>query len=151
MHALLDRRSISLGVALFAASCSEPPPPNTAPPIEEPPPPPEAPAFAPTEPRLHRLTLAQYRNTVRDLLGPVEITTDLEVDTPLFGFTTIGAANLAISARAAEQFQASAKMLAQQIFTATEWRRSFLGCDPIAVNDPCIRVFIERFGRRSEE
>ena len=55
------------------------------------PPPQEPLVFAPAAATLHRLTRAEYQSTVRDLFpAGTPIPTDLEVDTPLHGFTTVG-------------------------------------------------------------
>src|SRR3954462_3893121 len=63
--------------------------------------PPSSAEFHPAPSTLRRLTVAQYQNSVRDLLGPqVTITTDLEADTPLNGFASIGAARIALSPHA---------------------------------------------------
>lgn len=107
------------------------------------------PDFAPSEARLHRLTVRHYTNSVRDLLGNVVVPQDLEVDTPLHGFTTVGASNLTIGPRAAEQYDAAAQDLAAQVFADPARREALVGCVPTGVDDPCIRTFVESFGRRA--
>jgi hypothetical protein len=114
-----------------------------------PPPIPEPPPFAPYEASLHRLTRAQYANTVRDLLGDVSLPTDLEVDTPLHGFTTVGASELTVSPRAAEQYEEAARNLAAQVFADRGRAAAFVGCSPADAEDPCVRDFLARFGRRA--
>lgn len=108
--------------------------------------PPDRPAFAPAPPTLFRLTRAQYLNSVRDLLGAVELPADIEADTPLHGFTSIGASEVTISPRAVEQYEAAAHQLAQQVFAA-ERRVAFTGCD--APDAACARGFLARFGRQA--
>jgi hypothetical protein len=112
-------------------------------------PPREPPPFAPYEASLHRLTRTQYTNTVRDLLGDVAVPTDLEVDTSLHGFTTVGAAELTVSPRAAEQYEEAARNLAAQVFADRARATAFVGCAPADAEDPCVRDFIARFGRRA--
>lgn len=119
----------------------DPTPPSTRKPDTPPP-------FEPFSARLHRLTKRQYENTVRDLLGDVVVPEDLEVDTPLHGFTTVGASNLTIGPTAAEQYEVAARDLAAQVFADPERRLAFVGCEPANVEDPCIRTFFESFGRR---
>src|SRR5262245_49971423 len=46
---------------------------------------PKAAAFTPAAPTLRRLTVAQYKNSIRDLLPGVTVKTDLEADTALDG------------------------------------------------------------------
>ncbi len=106
--------------------------------------------IAAAAPRLRRLTTAQYVATVQDLLGPdVAVPTELEVDTRLHGFSSIGASELTISPRAAEQYEAAALDLAGQMFGDPARRASFVGCEPTAVTDECVRAFFARFGRRA--
>lgn len=114
--------------------------------VEPPPPPP----FAPAPGTLQRLTRARYLASVRDLLGTgLNWPTDLEVDTPLFGFTSVGASTLTVGPRAAEQYEAAALSLAHQIFSDPTRREGFVGCVPSAAADPCVRAFLGRFGERA--
>lgn len=106
--------------------------------------------FAPAESSLHRLTRDQYLSTLDDLLPDgVEMPTDLEVDTQLYGFATVGASELSISPRALEQLEAAATLVATQVIDDPARRAAFLGCDPASVSDPCVRTWIETFGRRA--
>lgn len=108
------------------------------------------PALVPSPAMLHRLTLGEYKRTLSVLIGPeVRISDDLEVDTPLHGFTTVGAASLSIGPRAAEQYEASALDVAQQIFASDARRRAFVGCAPASAEDPCVGQFLAAFGRRA--
>lgn len=112
--------------------------------------PPPPPPFSPAPPVLHRLTRAEYLNTVTDLLGqPLVLPQDLEIDTSLYGFTTVGASSLTIGPRSAEQYEAAALSLAEQVFAEPARRAAFVGCEPAAADDPCVRAFLERFGRRA--
>jgi hypothetical protein len=106
------------------------------------------PEFAPAPAALHRLTRSQYANAVRALLGDAApVPTDLEADTPLHGFSTVGAAELTISPRAAEQFEVAAQALADWAVADGPTRDALVGCDPAAVE--CLRGFFERTGRRA--
>ena len=108
------------------------------------------PAFAPAPATLHRLTYAEYRATLTDLMPPgTVIPTDLEVDTPLHGFTTIGGSELTISPRAAEQYEEAGINLAAQVLLDPSRRAAFVGCEITAAGDACTRVFIADFGRRA--
>jgi hypothetical protein len=114
--------------------------PTPAPPVEE------NPRFAPAAATLHRLTVAQYGNAARALLGPdVTVPTDLEADTPLHGFNAVGASELTISPRAAEQYETAALALAGQIVGRPEARAALLGCDPAGAD--CLRTAYARLGR----
>ncbi|MCS6912455.1 MAG: DUF1592 domain-containing protein [Myxococcales bacterium] len=107
------------------------------------------PDITPAPATLHRLTSLQYQNTVRDLFGSwIQVPTDLDVDTPLHGYRSIGASALTISERAAEQYEAAALSLARQVFGDAARRQALLGCAPSAPDDACARSALLRLGRR---
>ncbi len=108
---------------------------------------PAGPPFRPSPATLHRLTRTQYVNSVRHALGDVRLPDDLEVDTPLHGFSTVGAAELTISPRAAEQFEAAALDVTGQVFDDASRRAALVGCEP--ADAACVRDFFARFGRRA--
>ncbi|MBX3251709.1 MAG: DUF1592 domain-containing protein [Myxococcales bacterium] len=104
--------------------------------------------FSPAPATLHRLTRVEYESTLRDLLpAGTPIPDDLEVDTPLHGFTTIGGSELTISPRAAEQYEAAARLVADHVFADPTRRDAFVGCAIESAGDACTRGFLERFGR----
>ena len=109
------------------------------------------PAFVPAPATLRRLTLDQYANTVRDLLGAnITLPTDLEPDTPLNGLTSIGAARTAFSPRAIEQLETAALSLSQQALADPTARAALVTCTPsAAVDDACARRVVTSFGRRA--
>ena len=108
------------------------------------------PPFSPAEARLHRLTKTEYQASVRDLLGAdLPTPEDLEVDTTLYGFTTVAAGALTVGPRAAEQFETAALDLAGRLFADDARRMALVGCSPASVDEPCVRTFLERFGRRA--
>ncbi|MCB9525903.1 MAG: DUF1592 domain-containing protein [Myxococcales bacterium] len=99
--------------------------------------------FEPISPRLQRLTVGQYRNSLRDLLG-VEVAAELEADTPLHGFAVIGGGELTIGPRAAEQYEAAATEAVAAAFADPAGRT---GC---AQPEPgCLAEFFRAFGRRA--
>ena len=106
--------------------------------------------FTPGPAAMRRLTQAEYRATVKDLLGEdIQVPTDLEVDTSLHGYSSVGASELTISPHAAEQYEAAAMDLARQVFGDEARRTALVGCTPASAADPCVRSFFERFGRRA--
>jgi hypothetical protein len=109
------------------------------------------PAFVPAPATLRRLTLDQYANTVRDLLGQsITLPTDLEPDTSLNGFASIGAARTAFSPRAIEQFETAALALSQQALADPTMRAALVTCTPTAaVDDACARKVVTSLGRRA--
>jgi hypothetical protein len=108
-------------------------------------------AYQPPGPSLRRLTVAQYKNSLRELFGEaVRAPTDLEADTVLHGFASIGSAQIALSARATELFEAAALEVGQQALSNVATRAGFVGCSPTgAKDDVCAREFLRRFGRKA--
>ena len=113
--------------------------------------PPTAAVFTPAASTLRRLTSTQYRNTIADLLGTgVTIKADLDPDTALDGFASIGAARVSLSATATEQFDTEAFDLAHQALSNTATRGALVGCVPAGTtDDACARTFVTTFGRRA--
>ena len=100
---------------------------------------------------LRRLTVAQYRQSIADLLGPsITLPDDLEADTEVDGFVALGAARTTPSARGVDQYAAAAYALAHQVLSDETSRPTFVGCSPASPNDgACARQFVARFGRRT--
>lgn len=105
------------------------------------------PAFEPAPPALHRLTRAQYHNAIAALFGAGIELPALEDDTPLHGFASVGAAELTVSALAAEQYEAAAQAVVDQVFGDGPRRAALVGCAPAEA--VCRADFIGRFGRRA--
>lgn len=109
-----------------------------------------APPFAPASSAIKRLTREQYGRTIHELFGlGIKIPADLEVDTKIHGFSTVGSSELTIGPRAAEQYEAAAYNLAKQVFSDPARRSAFVGCEPKDAADPCIKTFLTTFGRRA--
>lgn len=106
-------------------------------------------AFAPPPPALRRLTVAEYRNSVRDLLGvepPAE--SDLPPDDSVGGFTSIAARRLAMSPAAIEGFEELSFEIAETVFADPARREGLLGCEPAQADDACVTGFLTTFARR---
>ncbi len=99
---------------------------------------------------LRLLSVSEYRATVRDLLS-VEVpgTDTFQADTPVQGFTAIGATRVAYSAPKVERFEQVAYELAGQIFEDVGQRGKLAGCEPTSSADPCVREFVASFARRA--
>lgn len=110
---------------------------------------------APVAPRLpagsvRRLTTAQYRNALQDLLGDVSVFEELEPDTVFDGFASLAAARVTLSARAIEQFEAVATSVGLQAVASDAARARLVTCKPQGVADAtCARQFVTGFGRRA--
>ena len=110
---------------------------------------PAVPAIAPQTGAL-RLSVAQYRNAVRDLFGAdVAVPTAIEPDTSLGGFVSIGSARSAISPRGVEQYEDAAFKIAAQALATPEKRAALVPCKPTGpADEACARTFITELGRR---
>jgi|RhiMethySRZTD1v2_1073278.scaffolds.fasta_scaffold04719_8 uncharacterized protein DUF1592/uncharacterized protein DUF1588/uncharacterized protein DUF1595/uncharacterized protein DUF1585/uncharacterized protein DUF1587 len=104
-------------------------------------------AFQPAPATLRRLTVQQYQNSIRDLVGDVTFG-ELEPDAALHGFASLAAAQMTISPRATELFTDSALKIAEQVFADPARRSRVASCDA-AADANCVRDAITAFGRRA--
>jgi hypothetical protein len=98
-------------------------------------------------PRLRRLTLSQYQNSLNDLLGVKPDTSMLSAIPPLNGMRSIGASSMALPARDVEAFETLASNASAQVFGNTSLRMRVAGCD--ATQPACAEGFVASFGRRA--
>jgi len=132
-------------LAAAPAACDkggEPAPPPT--PLAPPP------AVSAAAPVLKRLTKAQYRNTVRDLLGNLALPTSLEPDLVWEGFATVGSSVSSVSALGVDRYETAAYDLAAQAMSP-ERRDGLVPCKPATAttDEACARAFVTAFGRRA--
>jgi hypothetical protein len=132
------------GTTVGGGAGSSQPPTSTLPPPA---------LFKPAPAGLRRLTLAQYRSSIADLLGPgVTVPADIEADTALSGFASIGAALVSLSPHLVEQLETAALAIAHQALSDQANRATLVGCNPpptSATDDACLTQFITKFGRRA--
>jgi hypothetical protein len=107
--------------------------------------------YVPASPSLRLLTVSQYQNSMRALLGDaITLPADLELDTVLNGFVSIGASKVDLSSLAVEQLETAALAAAKQALSDTANRGTLVGCTPAGTtDDACARSFISAFGRRA--
>lgn len=134
---------LAIWSATLAVGCTSSP---SVPPREDPA------AIDPAPAVLHRLTRAQYDNTVRDLLGDqVVLPVALEPDVVERGLISIGASLATISPWGVEQYEVAAYDLADQAMADPAVRAAILPCAPVSAagpDDACAALFIETFGER---
>ena len=106
------------------------------------------PPISPEEPRLRRLTNAQYENSIHDVFGAdLFVPTDNEPDYRLRGFFSVGAGSASISPRGVERFEQAAYSVAAQAMEPGV-REGLLECTPaLTADDPCARSELARIGR----
>ncbi len=138
----MDRRLVALalvGLTACAKKADDPPLDLTA-----------LPDGNPAEAHLTRLTAAQYRNTVRDVLGEgLALPPQLEPDLPSAGLVAIGASESTISGWGVEQYENGAFSLAAQVMDDAARRDALVPCSPAGVtDDACAEAFVEAVGLR---
>ena len=120
----------------------------------QPPPAPAEPEYAPHAGPLRRLSQAEYRHTVVDLLGEgVVPPSALEEDARPggeHGLVAIGVSTFAVSSAGVQKYEDAAYSLAAQALVQREDPSAFVGCRPGGVVDGgCADQFIRHFGRRA--
>ena len=91
-------------------------------------PPPDATQVLPKV-ALRRLTRAQYKHAIADLLGPeIVVPTALEPDVEEQGFVSIGASVSSLSPRGVEQFEVAAYDVARQALANPQVRQRIVTC-----------------------
>lgn len=109
-------------------------------------PPAPPPAFEPAPVMVRRLTRAQFRNALYDLVGVDVDVHDLEPDSWDGDFATIGAAKVVTSERGVERYNEIVERAVSTVFSNADQALRFVGCDPNA-DDICTTRFISRLGR----
>ena len=122
-------------LVLAALGCEEDPPPSET-----------AVEVTPVSPRLARLSVRQYRNTIRDLLGDeVALPSTLEPDVKAEGLVAVGATVASVSARGVELYEEGARAIAEQVMGDPALRAGVVTCAP---SPACTEAFVVSFGRR---
>jgi hypothetical protein len=104
----------------------------------------------PAPPTMHRLTAPQLHNTYSAVLGsPLEMPTNLPADDLLYGSTAIAAAGATIAPLAAEQYEAAAYFVLDQVWADPVRRAALVGCEPAAASDPCVAAFLGAFAKKA--
>jgi hypothetical protein len=100
---------------------------------------------------LRRLTPTEYWSSITDLLGldasvAAPVTEDVAA---ISGFKNVAASSLAISAQGVSEYADAAEAVAGLVFGDATKRAALVGCQPAAASDPCLRAFLQAFGRRA--
>jgi hypothetical protein len=100
---------------------------------------------------LRRLTPTEYWSSVSDVLGfdstvPAPVTEDVPA---ISGFKNIAASTMTISGQGVAGFDDAALAATALVFGDTAKRAALVGCQPTAATDPCVRAFVQTFGRRA--
>ena len=105
------------------------------------------PPFSPAPESMHRLTQSQFKNTLTALLGDVTVG-QLDSDSYIGGFATVGAGSVVTSANGVQQYQAAIDGALDQVFADSKRRDQLIGCTPQkSLDSACAQSFLKRFGR----
>ena len=105
--------------------------------------------YEPEGAKLQRLLARQYLNSVERLLGSgARLAAMPPADTKLHGFASIAAREQALTDNLVSEYEASALAVATAAMGNTARIEELLDCEPDnAVDTPCHRAFVVRFGR----
>jgi Protein of unknown function (DUF1592)/Protein of unknown function (DUF1588)/Protein of unknown function (DUF1595)/Protein of unknown function (DUF1585)/Protein of unknown function (DUF1587) len=103
--------------------------------------------FSPAAESLHRLTKSQFENSMTALLGNVTLG-DLDDDSYIGGFATVGAGSVVTSPDGVQDYQIAVDAALDQVFADTTRRAKLLGCTPkTPLDNACSQTFVTTFGR----
>ncbi len=104
--------------------------------------------YEPSPVALRRLLSTQYEASIRLLLGDAAAeVADPPADAAINGFTSVGAAQLALGSAEVDRYEASARNVAAAA-VADGAHLDYLACTPTGpADDACMGEFVERFGR----
>ena len=106
--------------------------------------------FVPVAGALRKLTVAQYRNSVRDILGnEIVVPENLEADPRVNGYSSIAAAQHTVSPTAAEKLETAAYDIAAQAMKEP-LRSRLVTCTPAAtVDEACAKATLSSIGTKT--
>ena len=103
----------------------------------------------PSAGQLRRLSPAQFRRSLQDLLGNVGMLPPTEEAPAGASLKAIGASITAFSPLGIEQFETAVGAALDVVWADTARRDSLVGCMPAAWDEACARSFVRAFGRRA--
>ncbi len=100
---------------------------------------------------MRRLTAAQYKQSIKDVLGEsINVAGRLEPDNRMSGLFGVGASSVSVTPSGFEGYEATATSVAKQAFDSAH-RETTVLCQPqsvTAADDACSREVIRALGRR---
>ena len=105
--------------------------------------------FKPAPGRLALLTSEQYRSSLSDLLGIDAAGIEVPGDVPLYGFTTIGASSISVSAKTGDTLDRSVRTEVGKVLADVSKREALTGCSANVEKPQCVDEYIGSFGRRA--
>lgn len=110
----------------------------------------DLPSGAPVSARLHKLTAAEFANSVHDLLGADAPLSAVEPDNVVAGFPSVGAASTTMSPAGVGLYEAASGAATEYVFADPARMASVLACVPQSATDSaCLDKLLTSFGRRA--
>jgi hypothetical protein len=103
-------------------------------------------------PALHKLTIAEFTNSIHDLLGSnAPVPSQLEPDQQLDGFRSVSASVVAVSPMGVSQYETAINGATQYAFTSAAQAATVLTCVPASATDTACPLgqVLGAFGRRA--
>ena len=101
---------------------------------------------------LHKLTIAEFTNSLHDLLGSnAPVSSQLEPDQQLDGFRSVSASTVAVSPMGVSQYETAINAATQFAFSSATQAATVLSCVPASATDTTCPVSqaLGAFGRRA--
>ena len=101
---------------------------------------------------LHKLTVAEFTNSLHDLLGSnAPVASQLEPDQQLDGFRSVSASVVAVSPMGVSQYETAINAATQFAFSSATQAATVLSCVPASASDTTCPVsqVVSAFGRRA--
>lgn len=139
-------RRYAVLVAALLAACTADGGDKTKPPTDV-----DAAGYSAGETGLRRLSQMQYRNTIRDLVGPeIVVPPQLEPDVTVDGFVSVGGTKSTFSPLGVERYETAALKIADQAMKDAKVAARLIPCKPKAADDAaCMKSFVREFGLRA--
>ena len=103
-------------------------------------------------PSLHKLTIAEFTNSLHDLLGSnAPVASELEPDQQLDGFRSVSASVVAISPAGVSEYETAINAATQFAFSTVTQAATVLSCVPASATDTAcpLSQVLSTFGRRA--
>lgn len=98
---------------------------------------------------LRRLTRSQFATALADIFGAEVQRSRLDSDNYTGNFAVIGAASVVTSELGAERYLSAVEAAVDAVFSDDAKRSAFVGCEPTAADDACVRGYLARVGRQA--
>jgi hypothetical protein len=101
-------------------------------------------------PQLYLLTHIELRNSLRELIGGVELDADeVQPDRVFAGFASAAASEHSLSRLGVELWEGAIEDRLETIFASETERAALVGCAPSSIDEACVQGFLRDFGLKA--